>query len=114
MVIETTTTKTTTTTTIYRVVEELLQLFVGVVDAQLLEAVELEDLKASDVEDANEAGTLSLGAVQGPVDPGHDPLEEAFVHRFADGLDGEFDLFLKRESKHLRDCFICNYIITIS
>ena len=45
-------------------VEELLEFFVGVVDAELLEAVELEYLKASDIQDANEAGSLSLGAVQ--------------------------------------------------
>jgi hypothetical protein len=83
------------------VVEELLQLFVGVVDAELFEAVELEDLKASDVEDANEAGALSLGAVQGPVDPGHDPLEQPLVHGLCDGLDGELDLFLEGKGKVL-------------
>ena len=82
-------------------VEELLKLFVCVVDAQLLEAVQLEDLKASDVEDANETGTLSLGAVQGPVDPGDDPLEEAFVHSLADCLNGELNLFLKHKTMNL-------------
>ena len=50
--------------TAYSVVEELLEFFVGVVDAELLKAVELENLKASDIQDANEAGSLSLGAVQ--------------------------------------------------
>ena len=63
----------------HRVVEQLLQLLVGVVDAQLLEAVQLEDLEASYVEDADEAGALPLGPVQGPVDPGDDPLEEALA-----------------------------------
>ena len=48
----------------HRVVEQLLQFLVGVVDAQLLEAVQLEDLEASDVEDTDEAGSLSLGSVQ--------------------------------------------------
>ena len=35
-------------------VEELLELLVGVVDAQLLERVVLEDLKAGNVEQADE------------------------------------------------------------
>ena len=35
-------------------VEELLELFVTEVDADLLKRVEFEDLKASDVEDADE------------------------------------------------------------
>ncbi len=76
-------------------VEELLEFFVGVVDAELLKAVELENLKASDIQDANEAGSLSLGAIQWPVDPGDDPLEQALVHGLANGLDGELNLFLK-------------------
>lgn len=40
-------------------VEELLQLFVDKVDHELLEGVELEDLKACNVEDANEADLKS-------------------------------------------------------
>ena len=36
------------------VVEELLQLLVGVVDAQLFEGVDLEDLETGDVEDTDE------------------------------------------------------------
>lgn len=75
-------------------VEELLQLLVGVVDAELLEAVQLENLEAGNVEDADEAGPLALGPVQRPVDPGHNPLEEALVGGLGDGLDGEFDLLL--------------------
>ena len=46
-------------------IEELLQLLVGVVDAELLEAVDLEDLEAGDIQDADEAGALTLRAVQG-------------------------------------------------
>jgi hypothetical protein len=79
----------------HRVVEELLQLFVGVVDAELLEAVDVKDLKSGNVEDADERGALALGAVQGPVDPRHDPLEEALEHGLGDGLHGKLDLFLK-------------------
>ena len=36
------------------VVEEPLQLFIGVVNAQLLKGVVLKDLKAKNVQDANE------------------------------------------------------------
>ncbi len=75
-------------------VEELLQLLIGVVDAELFEAVQLEDLEAGNVENADEAGALPLGPVQGPVDPRHDPLEEALVGGLGDGLDGELDLLL--------------------
>ena len=45
-------------------IEELLELLVGVVDAELLEAVHVEDLEAGDVEDADEAGPLPLRPVQ--------------------------------------------------
>ena len=77
-----------------RVVEQLLQLLVGVVDAELLEAVELEDLKASNVEDADEAGALPLGPVQRAVDPCYDPFEQSLVRGFADRFNGELNLLL--------------------
>jgi len=76
------------------VVEELLQLLIGVVDAELFETIQLEDLEAGNVENADEAGALPLSPVQGPVDPRHDPLEEALVGGLGDGLDGELDLLL--------------------
>ena len=57
----------------HRVVEQLLQLLVGVVDAQLFKAVQLEDLETSDVKNANEAGTLPFGPIKRPVDPGDNP-----------------------------------------
>ena len=75
-------------------VKELLQLFVGVVDAQLFKAVHLENLKAGNIEDPDEAGALPFGPVQGPIDPGDDPLEEALVGGLGDGLDGELHLLL--------------------
>ena len=52
----------------YSLVEELLQLFVDKVDADLLEGVELEDLESSDVEDADERHLLHgwiLGGIEG-------------------------------------------------
>ena len=79
----------------HRVVEELLQLLVGVVDAELLEAVDVEDLEAGDVEDADEGGALALGAVEGAVDADDDPLEEPLVHRLRYRLHRELNLFLQ-------------------
>lgn len=78
----------------YRVVEELLQLLVCVVDAELFEAVEAKDLESGNVEDADEAGPLALGPVERPVDPVDDPLEEPLEGGLGDGLDGELDLLL--------------------
>lgn len=55
-------------------VEELLNLFVGVVDAELFVAVLDEDFKASNVEDANESGFVggSVKSIVDPVDEGAD------------------------------------------
>ena len=53
----------------YSLVEELLQLFVDKVDADLLEGVELEDLESCDVEDADERhllhGWILIGGIKG-------------------------------------------------
>mmetsp|Transcript_275 Transcript_275/g.698 ORF Transcript_275/g.698 Transcript_275/m.698 type:complete len:595 (+) Transcript_275:1056-2840(+) len=55
-------------------VEQLLQLLVCKVDEQLLERVLLKDLKAGNVEDADEVlGGAALGLVERLVDPGHNP-----------------------------------------
>jgi hypothetical protein len=85
----------------HRVVEQLLQLLVCVVDAELLETVQLEDLESGDIEDADEAGPLTLGAVQGPVDPRDDPLEQTLVGRLGDRLDVELDLLLGLGLDHM-------------
>lgn len=41
-------------------IEELLKLFIGDVDAKLFKRVELENLKACDVQDTDEEGTSVL------------------------------------------------------
>ena len=69
--------------------------------AQLFKAVQLEDLETSDVKDANEAGTLPLGSIKRPVDPGDNPLEEALVGSLGDGLDGKLNLFLRLGFGHI-------------
>ncbi len=81
------------------VVEELLQLLVGVVDAHLLERVELEDLEAGHVEDADEGGALALGPVQRAVDAVHQPAEHALVARLRNRLHRKLHL---KETKKKR------------
>ena len=73
-------------------VKQLLQLLICVVDAELLKAVQVKDLETRNVEDSDEAGALTLGSVKGPVDPRHDPLEEALVGGLGDGLNGKLHL----------------------
>ena len=85
----------------HRVVEQLLQLLVGVVDAQLLKAVQLEDFETSDVKDANEAGTLPFGSIKRPVDPGDNPFEEALVGGLGDGFNGKLHLLLRLGFGHI-------------
>ena len=46
-------------------------------------------------------GSLSLGAIQGLVDPGADPLEESLVGCFANGLYSELDLLLALGLGHI-------------
>ena len=75
-------------------VEELLELLVGVVDAELLEAVEAENLETGDVKDTDEGGALPLGPVQGPVDPGHNPFEKTLKSSLSNGFNGKLNLFL--------------------
>ena len=73
------------------VVEELLETLVGVVDQKLLQDVELEDLKAGDVQDADEV-LPRVGRVQGVVDEEHDPVKETGEEGLGSGRNGEVDL----------------------
>ena len=58
-------------------VKLLVKLLVGVVDAELLEGVELEDLEAVNVEDADEVRLAVLRvALERIVDALHEPIEE--------------------------------------
>lgn len=54
----------------------------------------LKDLKASDVEDADEGGSLSLGLVQSLVDPEHQAAEHPLVGSFGQSLDSKLGLLL--------------------
>ena len=68
--------------------EELLQVLVGVVDAELLEAVRVEVLEAEDVEDPDGAlvTELELLLEDGGVDLLHDQDEQAAVDPFSEGI----------------------------
>ena len=64
--------------------EQLLELLVAIVDAELFEAVLAKYLKAVDVEDPNDGGVRDVGVggggVDGGVDLGHYPGEQLVVH----------------------------------
>ena len=66
-------------------VEELVQLLVGVVDAQLLEGVPLKVLESKDVQDADEPGGAPPG-IGALVDVVHQPCEGAGVERLGHGV----------------------------
>ena len=68
--------------------EELVQLLVGEVDAQLLEGVDLEDLKAEDVEQSDEGHRIARAAPDRIVHLGDHPVEEQAVDRLAEGVAG--------------------------
>ena len=48
----------------YRVIKQLLKFLISEVNAQLLEAVQFEDLEAGNIENTDEAGALALGSVK--------------------------------------------------
>lgn len=54
----------------------------------------LKDLKPSDIEDADEGGSLPLGLVQRLIDPEHQPAEHPLIRSFGQSLDGKLRLLL--------------------
>lgn len=54
----------------------------------------LKDLKAGDVQDADEGRSLSLGLVQSFVDPHDEPAEHPLVRGLGQGLHSKLRLFL--------------------
>ena len=52
----------------------------------------LEDLKSSNVQDANEGGSTPEGAVQGLVHTEHNPLEQTLVQSLGQSLTGVLHL----------------------
>ncbi len=62
-----------------------MKLFIAVVDAELLETVFAEYLKAVDVKETEHSGVWNIGVsggrVYGGVDLGHDPGKKLVIHR---------------------------------
>eukprot|EP00732_Lithocolla_globosa_P001517 Lithocolla_globosa_v1_NODE_770_length_3312_cov_5.913417.p2 type:complete len:162 gc:universal NODE_770_length_3312_cov_5.913417:2095-2580(+) len=81
------------------VVEELLELLIGQIDAQLLKAIGLEDLKASNVETTDEGGRV-LSVLQLGVDFVDHPLKQALVDRLGQGVGGVVRLALGHGGRH--------------
>lgn len=52
----------------------------------------LKDLKASDIQDAQEGRRLSLTLVQRLVDSGQDPAEQTIIHRLCQSLHCKISL----------------------
>lgn len=52
----------------------------------------LKDLKAGDVEDSQEGGSLAFGLVQGLVDSAQDPAEQSLKHSFSQGFNSKVSL----------------------
>lgn len=52
----------------------------------------LEDLKARDVQDAQEGGTLPRASVQGTVEPQNQPAEQALIGSFGQSLQRKVSL----------------------
>ena len=82
--------------------EELLQVLVGVVDAELLEAVRVKVLEAEDVEDPDGAlvTELELLLEDGGVDLLHDQDEQAAVDSFSEGITNILGLVRVQSGDH--------------
>ena len=73
-------------------VEELLELFVGEVDAQLFEGVEVENFETSNIQDTNEEVSWEGGG-KGFVDVDTKPVEETFEDGLGEGTLGVGNLW---------------------
>ena len=83
----------------YALVEELLELLVAVVDAELLVRVDGKVLEAGDVEQADEAGRG--GERNGAIHARHDVVEELGVERLGEGVASTLRLaHLQRHHDH--------------
>lgn len=78
----------------YSVIEQLLQFLIRIIDTELFKAVKMEDLKTSNVQNANETGSLSLGPIQRSIDSADNPLEKSLIKSFGNGFHSKFDLLL--------------------
>ena len=80
--------------------EELLQVLVGVVDAKLLETVDVEVLEAENVQHSDGARVQLVRLADGAVELVDDPDEEPAVNAFGEGIS-HVDRLHFRQSRHL-------------
>ncbi len=80
--------------------ENLLKLFVDVVDAKLLERVVVKDFESVDIEDTNDVGSVGT-RIHGLVDALDDPVEHVVVDGFGESVSGSSGL--SRVEGHLVD-----------
>lgn len=59
----------------------------------------LEDLKARNVQDAQEGGTLPWASIQGTVEPQNQPAEQALVRSFGQSLQRKVSLQGRSQSE---------------
>lgn len=86
--------------------KDLLELFVDIVDAELLERVRVEDLEAVDVEHANDV-VRRRGRLHRLVDSVHDPLKQVVVDRLGQGIAHRRRLRLVQRHLVDRSCGGC-------
>jgi len=72
-------------------VKELLEFFVGEIDAKLFKGIEFEDFETSNIEDTNEERSRKVSG-EGTVDDFDEPFEESIENSLADGLESVVDL----------------------
>ena len=79
-------------------------------------SVHLKDLKASDVQDAQEGGRLPLALIQRLVDSGQDPTKQPLVHRLSQSLHRKISLEEAKEKDRGRhfcyDLFIALFLLS--
>lgn len=68
-------------------------------DGQQGNGAHLEDLKACNVQDAQEGGTLPWASIQGTVEPQNQPAEQALVGSFGQSLQRKVSLQGRRQSE---------------
>ena len=93
------------------VVEKLLQLLVGVVDAQLLKRVLLENLKARDVQDTNKV-LATVARLERLVDARDKPAKDSIVECFGECVNSVFDLCMSCDVS--RCCIALAFLLSSS
>ena len=72
-------------------VEELLEFFIGEINAKLFEGVEFENFKTSNIEDTDEAGSFSGCFVKWFINSIYDPLEKFLVKGLWKGFNNKIN-----------------------